>query len=106
MLNLKKLRVRMGSSATRDFLTFAGVTDDVSRLDALHAVINRLPDPNYATIRALMFVSLGPAPRFRTLDAKTRQHLSRVQEKRSVNHMNIGNLAICFGYVCSFILVK
>jgi hypothetical protein len=41
----------------RDFLDAAAVTDDVQRRDRLHATINGLPDPNYATLRSLTLVS-------------------------------------------------
>lgn len=53
--------------------------DDVVRRDSLHATINNLPDPNYATLRALML------------------HLHRVVENSSVNRMTSQNLAIVFG---------
>jgi hypothetical protein len=40
-------------------LTFLlGIDDEIVRRDSLHAVINSLPDPNYATLRALVLVSL------------------------------------------------
>jgi hypothetical protein len=45
----------------------------------LHAIVNSLPDPNYATLRALML------------------HLNRVAEASSKNYMTAGNLAIIFG---------
>ena len=44
----------------------------------MHAVINALPDPNYATIRAMVL------------------HLWRVQEHGEQNRMNVNALAICF----------
>ncbi|KAI1003896.1 hypothetical protein K3495_g4315 [Podosphaera aphanis] len=53
--------------------------DEVLRRDTLHAIINNLPDPNYATFRAVIL------------------HLHRVQENSTVNRMNINNLAIIFG---------
>lgn len=34
-----------------------GIEHDSQRRDALHATINSLPDPNYATLRALILVS-------------------------------------------------
>lgn len=34
-----------------------GIDDDITRRDSLHATINSLPDPNYATLRALTLVS-------------------------------------------------
>ncbi|KAI9795479.1 MAG: hypothetical protein M1833_007009 [Piccolia ochrophora] len=55
------------------------VDDDIVRRDSLHAIINGLPDPNYATLRALIL------------------HLYRVQEHSHINRMNAGNLAICLG---------
>ncbi|KAJ1335657.1 Rho GTPase-activating protein RGD1 [Microdochium nivale] len=53
--------------------------DDIVRRDSLHAIINDMPDPNYATLRALML------------------HLHRVTEASSINRMNSQNLAIVFG---------
>lgn len=35
-----------------------GIDDDITRRDSMHATINSLPDPNYATLRALTLVSL------------------------------------------------
>lgn len=49
------------------------------RRDSLHAIINSLPDPNYATLRALTL------------------HLNRIQESSASNRMNSSNLAIVFG---------
>ena len=49
------------------------------RRDSLHAIINSLPDPNYATLRALTL------------------HLYRVIENSGVNRMSSQNLAIVFG---------
>lgn len=57
----------------------ARIDDNIVRRDSLHAVINALPDPNYATLRVLML------------------HLWRVQERHSVNRMTINNLSICLG---------
>lgn len=37
-------------------LTLVGIDNDVQRRDTLHAIINNLPDPNYATLRALVLV--------------------------------------------------
>lgn len=42
---------------TRQMLTRAGVDNEGQRRDSLHAIINGLPDPNYATLRALVLVS-------------------------------------------------
>lgn len=35
-----------------------GIDDDITRRDSMHAIINSLPDPNYATLRALTLVSM------------------------------------------------
>lgn len=61
------------------FIEAARIDDDITRRDSMHAIINSLPDPNYATLRALTL------------------HLNRVQEHSAVNRMNAGNLAIIFG---------
>ncbi|EZF11869.1 hypothetical protein H112_07086 [Trichophyton rubrum D6] len=61
------------------FIDAARKDDDIQRRDALHALINSLPDPNYATLRALIL------------------HLNHVQERSSENRMNAGNIAISFG---------
>lgn len=45
----------------------------------MHAIINNLPDPNYATLRALIL------------------HLHRVMDKANINRMNSHNLAVIFG---------
>lgn len=37
-------------------MTNIGIDDDITRRDSLHATINSLPDPNYATLRALTLV--------------------------------------------------
>ncbi|KAI9819202.1 MAG: hypothetical protein M1827_007358 [Pycnora praestabilis] len=62
-----------------ELIDSARIDDDIVRRDTLHAIINNLPDPNYATLRALTL------------------HLNRVQEHSQGNRMNAGNLAICFG---------
>ncbi|KAL2269082.1 hypothetical protein VTJ83DRAFT_3928 [Remersonia thermophila] len=68
---------------TRDnysaFIEAAKNEDDIVRRDSLHAIINNLPDPNYATLRALTL------------------HLHRVIENSSSNRMSSQNLAIVFG---------
>ncbi|KAH9889251.1 hypothetical protein F4778DRAFT_754599 [Xylariomycetidae sp. FL2044] len=61
------------------FVEAARNDDEVVRRDSLHAIINSLPDPNYATLRALTL------------------HLHRVMENCAVNRMNSQNLAIVFG---------
>ncbi|KAI3537232.1 beta-chimaerin [Colletotrichum paranaense] len=53
--------------------------DDIVRRDSLHAIINSLPDPNYATLRSLTL------------------HLHRVMENSHVNRMNSHNLSVIFG---------
>lgn len=39
-------------------LIVVGIDDDIMRRDSMHATINALPDPNYATLRALTLVSI------------------------------------------------
>ncbi|KAK8851326.1 RhoGAP-domain-containing protein [Apiospora arundinis] len=63
----------------KGFVEAAKADDDIVRRDSLHAIINSLPDPNYATLRALTL------------------HLHRVMENSGVNRMNSQNLAIVFG---------
>jgi hypothetical protein len=36
------------------FIDAARIDDDTMRRDSMHALINALPDPNYATLRALV----------------------------------------------------
>jgi len=60
-----------------EFISAARIDDDIVRRDTLHAVINGLPDANYATMRALVL------------------HLNRVQEHSSTNRMSSSNVAIC-----------
>ncbi|KAK6353395.1 hypothetical protein TWF696_005361 [Orbilia brochopaga] len=62
-----------------EFIEAAKIEDDNLRRDSLHALINRLPDAHYATVRALVL------------------HLNRVMQHSAVNKMNSWNLAICFG---------
>ncbi|KAK4041963.1 hypothetical protein C8A01DRAFT_33952 [Parachaetomium inaequale] len=61
------------------FVEAAKNEDDTVRRDSLHAIINNLPDPNYATLRALTL------------------HLHRVIDNSSANRMSSQNLAIVFG---------
>ncbi|KAF2034419.1 RhoGAP-domain-containing protein [Setomelanomma holmii] len=67
---------------TRDFyskfIDAARIDDDTMRRDSMHALINALPDPNYATLRALAL------------------HLHRVQQSSEVNRMSTANLGICW----------
>ncbi|KAL2019603.1 hypothetical protein VTK56DRAFT_9500 [Thermocarpiscus australiensis] len=61
------------------FIEAAKNEDDIVRRDSLHAIINGLPDPNYATLRALTL------------------HLYRVMQNSPTNRMSSQNLAIVFG---------
>ncbi|KAL0261824.1 Rho GTPase-activating protein [Diplodia seriata] len=61
-----------------EFIEAAKIDDDTVRRDSLHAIINALPDPNYATLRALVL------------------HLNRVHDRSASNRMSTTNLAICF----------
>ncbi|KAI5464185.1 hypothetical protein BGZ63DRAFT_351526 [Mariannaea sp. PMI_226] len=61
------------------FIAAAKHDDDVVRRDSLHAIINSLPDPNYATLRALTL------------------HLYRIMDNSHTNRMNSHNLAVIFG---------
>ncbi|KAM0561019.1 hypothetical protein ACHAPJ_003519 [Fusarium lateritium] len=61
------------------FIAAAKHDDDTVRRDSLHAIINSLPDPNYATLRALTL------------------HLWRVMDNSHNNRMNCHNLAVIFG---------
>lgn len=60
------------------FIDAARMEDTTARRDNIHAAINELPDPNYATLRALVL------------------HLWRVQQHEYKNRMSSMNLAICF----------
>ncbi|KAJ4384030.1 Rho GTPase-activating protein [Didymella sp. IMI 355093] len=60
------------------FIDAARVDDDTMRRDSMHALINALPDPNYATLRALAL------------------HLHRVQQSSEINRMSTANLGICW----------
>lgn len=60
------------------FIAAAKLDDDNARRDALHQSINDLPDPNYATLRALVL------------------HLHRVMQHESQNRMGANNLGLCF----------
>ncbi|KAM0513831.1 hypothetical protein ACHAPE_007432 [Trichoderma viride] len=61
------------------FINAAKHEDEIVRRDNLHAVINSLPDPNYATLRALML------------------HLHRVIDNSHINRMNSHNLSVILG---------
>jgi hypothetical protein len=79
ILHLSKLLVRFSSGYIFINTDFAEIDDDIVRRDSLHAIINSLPDPNYATLRAITL------------------HLNRVTENAAANRMNASNLAIVFG---------
>ncbi|RMZ85392.1 hypothetical protein DV737_g731, partial [Chaetothyriales sp. CBS 132003] len=67
------------SAAYGQFIQAAQIDNDNVRRDSLHAIINSLPDPNYATLRVLTL------------------HLHRVAQHAERNRMTVQNLAICFG---------
>lgn len=48
----------MTSELYMEFIVAAKIEDLVVRRDSIHAVINSLPDPNYATLRVLILVGL------------------------------------------------
>jgi hypothetical protein len=56
----------------------AKIADDTVRRDSLHAIINALPDPNYATLRALTL------------------HLGRVAAHGESNRMSASTLSVIF----------
>lgn len=60
------------------FLEAAQTDDPTGRRDALHQQINDLPDPNYATLRALVL------------------HLHRVMSYEGKNRMGRQQLAVCW----------
>ncbi|CAI6335819.1 unnamed protein product [Periconia digitata] len=60
------------------FIEAARKEDATVRRDMTHAAINELPDPNYATLRALML------------------HLHHVVQSAEVNRMTSVNLSICW----------
>jgi hypothetical protein len=61
-----------------ELIEAARIPDDVVRRDNMHAIINALPDPNYATLRALTL------------------HLHRVEEHSEANRMTASTLAVIF----------
>ncbi|KAF2674117.1 RhoGAP-domain-containing protein [Microthyrium microscopicum] len=65
-------------AAYDQLLDAANVPDDVQRRDRLHAIINGLPDPNYATLRAVTL------------------HLNRVIQHSERNRMNANSLSVIF----------
>ncbi|KAK0936113.1 Rho GTPase-activating protein [Friedmanniomyces endolithicus] len=64
--------------AYQGFIDASKSDEESQRRDGLHALINELPDPNYATMRALVL------------------HLHRVTLHESKNRMGSGNLGVCF----------
>ncbi|KAG6038782.1 hypothetical protein E4U41_003714 [Claviceps citrina] len=61
------------------FVNAAKHEDATLRRDSLHGIINSLPDPHYATLRAMTL------------------HLHRVMDNSHVNRMSSQNLAVIFG---------
>jgi hypothetical protein len=76
------------SAHYHDLIEAAKIPDDLIRRDSLHAKINALPDPNYATLRALVL------------------HLHRVDQHSDQNRMTPGNLAVVFAYVFTFSILQ
>ncbi|CAI7648129.1 unnamed protein product [Penicillium bialowiezense] len=62
----------------RLFIDAARIDDDIKRRDSLHALIHMLPDAHLAVARNLFL------------------HLDEVQKHSAQNHMQIGDLALCF----------
>jgi Rho GTPase-activating protein RGD1 len=62
----------------RAFLEAARYEDDIQRRDGVHALVNSLPDPNYATLRVLAI------------------HLHKVAQHADRNRMTHNNLATIF----------
>ncbi|KIW35064.1 hypothetical protein, variant 1 [Cladophialophora immunda] len=62
----------------REFIQAAKIDDDIVRRDSVHALVNALPDPNYATLRVLAI------------------HLFKVAQHSARNKMTHSNLAIVF----------
>ena len=62
----------------RDFIQAAKLDEDIVRRDSVHALVNALPDPNYATLRVLAI------------------HLHKVAQHSNTNKMTHNNLAIVF----------
>ncbi|KIW78223.1 hypothetical protein Z517_08057 [Fonsecaea pedrosoi CBS 271.37] len=62
----------------REFIQAARIEDEIVRRDSIHALVNALPDPNYATLRVLTI------------------HLHKVAQHSARNKMTNSNLAIVF----------
>ncbi|KEF57966.1 uncharacterized protein A1O9_05889 [Exophiala aquamarina CBS 119918] len=60
------------------YVQAAKLEDEIVRRDSIHALVNALPDPNYATLRVLAL------------------HLHRIAQRSDRNKMTISNLAIVF----------
>lgn len=78
-LSLQPVRIFVGHSYNLPLTVHIEHDDDILRRDSLHAIINSLPDPNYATLRALSL------------------HLYRVMDNAHVNRMNSHNLSLILG---------
>lgn len=66
------------SQAYNAFIDAARIDKESQRRDALHRLVNDLPNLNYVTLRAIVL------------------HLHRVSLYKNRNHMSTSNLAICF----------
>ncbi|KAL6630167.1 RhoGAP-domain-containing protein [Neocallimastix californiae] len=62
-----------------EFIEASKIEDERRRLVEIHELVNRLPDPNYLTLRYLI------------------AHLDRIQANQKVNKMGISNLSIIWG---------
>lgn len=60
------------------YIQAAKIDDEIVRRDTIHALVNALPDPNYATLRVLAL------------------HLNRVAQHSDRNKMTHGNISIVF----------
>ncbi|ODV92411.1 hypothetical protein CANCADRAFT_998 [Tortispora caseinolytica NRRL Y-17796] len=61
------------------FIEGSKIQNETQRRDAIHTEVNKLPDPNYTTLRYLCF------------------HLYRVQEHETQNRMSAYNLGVVWG---------
>ena len=77
------------------FIDAAKIPDSSQSRDSMHALINALPDSNYATLRAVVLVRVSLVlASSRAHD--TPQHLHRVKQMSESNRMSSTNLAICW----------
>lgn len=67
------------AEAYTQFIQAAKIDSEDVRRDSLHAIINNLPDPNYATLRVITL------------------HLRRIAQHSDKNRMPPSNLAVCLG---------